>query len=166
MLGLAAAAGIAALAIASPFDKAKPDSSATSGPDGSRGPTGALVVESEAAPGQAVTDLLQQSFAVTATCRQACDASTTVYLPLSDARRLGYEGEEPSTPGVEVASSWAELEAGVATDIALVLGEEGRALLASATSDVTLVGTVTAIDRDDPNVHGQVSWETVLSGHG
>jgi hypothetical protein len=129
-------------------------------------PKATIFVTTAAPTGQTVADLLEQRFSVTATCKTACDLTTTVFVPLDQARDLGYEGTGPTLPGVQVASSWTALRAGAETRIWLVVSEEGKELLAKAKNDLTLVGRVTAIDRAKPDRQGRADWETVLRGSG
>jgi len=112
--------------------------------------------------GQTVLDFRNQGFVQTVTCSRACDVTTFVSIALSDARRLGFKGAQPSTPWVKVASSYIRLKSGTPTKVGFVLNPQGKALLGRAKSGLRVVGRIIAISTANRKVHSQASWSSVL----
>lgn len=112
--------------------------------------------------GQTVADLRNQQFVEQVACTRGCDVTTIASIALADARRLGFKGQAPAEPWVEIASSYIRLKANTPTAVHLVLTPQGRKLLAKATGNVRVVGRLLAHPSANHRAVGRAQWSVAL----
>lgn len=113
-------------------------------------------------PRQTVNDLRNQLFFQTVTCTKACDLTTTVSIPLADARRLGYKSPASRNAPIVVASSYVRLKAKTPTEVRLVVNADGKKLLPREKGRLRVIGKLIAIQVGNTEIKATAGWQSLL----